>query len=119
MSLKCTERGGRTFPLIELIPFVKQVVHSVRQEVNEASLKRYRERLFQVRYTCTITLTLLMLMYNLIQVTEVKLKCDKALLEFLYTCWGKDVGSEMDEDTVKSCIEELVAKVVNACKKDW
>ena len=89
------------YTVIELIPFVKQVVHSVRQEINEESLKRYGERLFQVRYTCTITLMLLMLLYNLMQVTEVKL---------FYTCWGKDVGSEMDEDTVKSCIEELAMR---------
>ena len=62
---------------------------------------------------------MILLQYTLILVTEVKLKCDKALLELFYTCWGKDVYSQMDEDTVKSCIEELVTKIVNACKKDW
>ena len=41
VSLKSTELGGRVFPLIELIPFINQIVHSVRQEINEDSLKRY------------------------------------------------------------------------------
>ena len=59
------------------------------------------------------------MLYYQIHVTEVKLKCDKALLELFYTCWGKDAGSESDEDTVKACTEELVSKIVNACKKDW
>ena len=43
---------------------------------------------------------MLILLCDRIQVTEFKLKCDKILLELFYTCWGKDVGSEMDEDTV-------------------
>jgi hypothetical protein len=48
-SLKSTELGGRIFPLMELIPFIKQIVHSVRQEINEDSFKRYGGKLFQVR----------------------------------------------------------------------
>ena len=120
-SLKSTELGGRIFPLMELIPFIKQIVHSAREEINEDTFKRYGERLFQVRCTprtymyayANITI------HVCTKVTEVKLRCDKVLLELFYTSWGKDVGSEVDEDTVKSCIEELVTKIVSACKKDW
>ena len=50
VSLKSTELGGRVFPLFELIPFIKQIVQSVRQEINEDSLKKYGDRLFQVGY---------------------------------------------------------------------
>lgn len=48
VSLKSTELGCRTFPLIELIPFVKHIVCSVRREVSGGTFKRYGERLFQV-----------------------------------------------------------------------
>ena len=117
-SLMSTELGGRTFPLMELIPFIKQIVHSVRQEINEDSFKRYGEQLFQVRQPNT-PIPMPTLLCVLTQVTEIKLKCDKVLLELFYTCWGKDVGSEVDEDIVESCIGELVTKIVNLCKKDW
>ena len=48
VSLKSTELGGRTFPLVELIPFVRHIVLSVRREINGDTFKRYGERLFQV-----------------------------------------------------------------------
>ena len=50
VSLRSTELGGRIFPLMELIPFVKQIVDSVKREVNDDTFKRYGERLFQVDY---------------------------------------------------------------------
>lgn len=51
-----------------------------------------------------------------------KLQCDKDLLELFYTCWRSAIGDEVQaykEVTVKSCLDELVSKIVNLCKKDW
>ena len=38
-----TERGGRTFPKRELLPFLQKIATDVKNEVNEANFKRYGE----------------------------------------------------------------------------
>ena len=79
VSLNSTELGGQIFPLVELIPFVKQIVYSVRREINGDTFKRYGDRLFQVHYMQEhITLILYVKIITLsivIQVTEMKLQC--------------------------------------------
>lgn len=127
VSLKSTELGGRTFPLVELIPFVKHIVCSVRREVNGDTFKRYGERLFQVHSVHTNYLDFCMHVKMItlsicFQVTEMKLQCDKDLQELFYSCWKSAIGDKVqayDEVTVKSCLDELVSKIVNLCKKDW
>ena len=47
-SLLSTERGGRTFPKRELLPFLQKIATDVKNEVNEANFKRYGEHLFKV-----------------------------------------------------------------------
>ena len=124
-ALKSTELGGRTFLLMDLIPFVRQIVSTVRQEVNEDSFNRYGERLFKLiqhdlKHLYNI---IIVCCYHAIQqVTQLKLQCDKTLLELFYTCWRKAVGNDVEEhdgDIVKYCLDEYVGKIVNACKKDW
>ena len=39
------------------------------------------------------------------------------MLKFCFTCWGKDVGREMDEDTVKLCIKNLWPKLSMHARK--
>ena len=48
VSLLSTKRGGRILPKAVFLPFIKAVVQSVREEINEENFKRFGERVFKV-----------------------------------------------------------------------
>ncbi len=47
-SLMVTERGGRSFPKKELLPFVHKVVQMVKEEITDANFGKYGENIFKV-----------------------------------------------------------------------
>lgn len=47
VSLLSTERGGQIFPKAVFLPFIKAVVQSVREEINEENFKRFGERVLR------------------------------------------------------------------------
>ena len=101
-SLLSTERGGRIFPKRELLPFLQKIATDVKHEINEANFKRYGENLFKI--------------------AEMKLQHDNTLYETFMSCWKPLSTTGMDptpEDIIKTCISELVGKIINVFKKNW
>ena len=101
-SLLSTERGGRAFPKRELLPFLQKIATNVKHEINEANFKRYRENLFKI--------------------AEMKLKHDNTIYETFMSCWKPLSSTRMDpipEGIIKTCISELVCKLINVFKKNW
>ena len=47
-ALTSTERGGRTFPVVNMLPFIREVVRRVKGDINDATFQQYGEKLFQV-----------------------------------------------------------------------
>ena len=67
-------------------------------------------------------LTLSVMGKHLFKVTEMKLQHDNTLHQMFMSCWKPLSSTGMDpipEDTIKTCTTELVAKIVNAFKKNW
>lgn len=98
-ALKSTERGGRTFPVVHMLPFIREIVRRVRGDINETTFRQYGEKLFQV--------------------TQVKLQCDQTLRNHLYK--EPTIQAKISEHiaVADKCIDQLVEKLVNACKKNW
>ena len=47
-ALKSTERGGRTFPVMHMLPFIREIVNRVRGDINETTFQQDGEKFFQV-----------------------------------------------------------------------
>ena len=45
-TLKSTERGGRTFPVVHTLPFIQEIVSRMRGDINETTFRQYGEKLF-------------------------------------------------------------------------
>ena len=76
-----------------------EIVSRVRGDINETTFPQYGEKLFQV--------------------TQVKLQCDQNLCNHLYK--EPTIQAKISEHVAVAdkCIDELVEKLVNACKKNW
>ena len=48
VSLLSTERGGRIFPKAGFLSFIRAVVQSEREEINEENFKCFGERVYKV-----------------------------------------------------------------------
>lgn len=98
-ALLSTERGGRTFPKKAFLPFVREVVTMVKEDVNEDNFKKYGENLFKI--------------------TASKLQYSHDLQMCFDSCCAEISVEETEDDTKERCIKELTSKLVNACKKNW